>query len=73
MPSDTSKYISNEYITLDQIFRDFRTNLAFYLYKRQSPLIQELRQKGSTYQEIADLLGVSKQTVHQMVTKYENS
>lgn len=71
MPSDTSKYISDEYITLDQIFREFNSVLSGWLYQRQAPLIRELRDKGATYQHIADLLGVSKQAVQKMVTKNE--
>ena len=57
MPSNTSRYISNEYITLDQILRDFNSLLSVYIKNRQIPLIKELQKRGMSNGEIGQLLG----------------
>lgn len=57
MPSDTSKYISDEYITLDQILRQFNSDISKHIKSRQIPLIRDLQRRGASNSEIAQLLG----------------
>ena len=69
MPSNTSRYISDEYITLDQIVGEFSQNLSKLVKSKQRPLILELKRRGMSIPEIASLLGVTRQSVYYTIGK----